>query len=387
MKNNKAFIIYFSLLSLYTSATGSIGQAAIITLELPYGARTNAMGDVGAALADDESTVFWNPAGLGPVNERWQGGAFTHFYEPILPAFDIPDLWHTAFAICYQPSSVYIGGFGIFFNYLNYGESTMYDAQGNLTGSVNSYEYVIGIIGYGFNFKEIGRRDISFGINIKGAYSALAPGIGEGDEGIAKSSFSNSKFPLSFDFGVLGRFPFGLRIGFTLLNMGPAVYYISRDEADPIPFTIRLAFGYKKEFISNNMRTLRICAEYNLDRVCVYNEPYEDPAPFWLALFKSWGDEPIEQELSEIMHNNGYEVTIFNTGSIRLGVIDAGERTELHWGLGFSWLNHFNFDWAYIHSPRKSIARDGQWGVSFSFYRIFNWTDTDHRWWEAKAID
>lgn len=382
MKNHKIFIISFALLSLYTSAIGAIGQAAIITLEFPYGARSYAMGEVGAALADDESTVFWNPAGLGPVNERWHGGAITHFYEPLLPVFDIPDLWHTAFAICFQPepsekgSHFDIGGFGFFFNYLNFGESEIYDALGIKIGSVYSYEYVIALA-WGFNFEDLGAENLSLGLTLKYAKSALAPGIGVGDEGIGRT--------VAIDAGFLYCFPFGMRIGFTLLNMGPPVFYISRDEADPIPFTIRLAFGYKKEFISNNMRVIRICAEYNLDRIFVYNEPYEDPSPFWEAIFKSWGDESIEQELSEIIHNNGFEITVFNTGSIRLGVMidDAGSRTELHWGWGVSWLNHFNFDWAYIHSPRKSIARDGQWGVSFSFYRIFNWTENDHRWWEV----
>ena len=59
----------------------------------------------------------------------------------------------------------------------------------------------------------------------------------------------------------------------------------------------------------------------------------------------------------------------------------AGSRTECHFGLGGSWLNHLNFDWFYIYSPRKSIARDKQWGISFSFHNIFNWSDSDFQWW------
>jgi len=250
MKNNKAYITFFTLLSLLTSATGAFGQSAVEILTIPFGARQNAMGEVGAALADDESTVFWNPAGLGPVNERWQYGALSYFNETILPNLYDNEQRYTSLAICYQPSSIYIGGFGIFFNYLNLEKNEFYDEYGDLIDIVNSYEYVIGIIGYGFDFKEVGRKDISLGINIKGVRSALAPGIGEGDDGIAKSSLSNSKFPLSFDFGILGCFPFGLRIGFTLLNMGTSVYYIDQDQAYPIPFKVMVALGYKREFIN-----------------------------------------------------------------------------------------------------------------------------------------
>jgi hypothetical protein len=88
---------------LSVSSIAAIGQSAIITLSFPYGARTNAMGEVGTALADDESCIYWNPAGLGFHDKRWQGGAVTHFFQPLLPAFGVPDLWHMSFAACYQP--------------------------------------------------------------------------------------------------------------------------------------------------------------------------------------------------------------------------------------------------------------------------------------------
>ncbi len=129
--------------------------------------------------------------------------------------------------------------------------------------------------------------------------------------------------------------------------------------------------------------------EYNLDKEMVYNEAYEDPAPFWISIGKNWSTKPINQVLAEIIHNAGYEVTLFNTCSFRQGFLrdKAGLRTELHNGLGVSCLNHFNFDWYLIISPKKSKYRNGQWGISFSFSNIFKWTEKDFRWWEAKIID
>jgi hypothetical protein len=43
--------------------------SAIITLEMPVGARQLGMGEVGAALADDATAMYYNPAGLafGPL--------------------------------------------------------------------------------------------------------------------------------------------------------------------------------------------------------------------------------------------------------------------------------------------------------------------------------
>lgn len=352
----------FAVLILFVFATfAAIGQSAIITLSFPYGARSYAMGEVGAALADDESCVFWNPAGLGVNNERWRNGGFTYFYEPLLPAFGIPDLWHISMAACYQqpPSELGpmfdIGGFGFMFNYLNFGENEEYNFLGHKVGSFNSYEYVIGL-SWGVNFAEFGVENLSAGISIKYAHSALAPGLkNAAGDGVGQT--------FAVDLGVLYCFDFGLRLGYTLLNMGPSVWYIKRSNADPIPFTSRMAVAYKKKFLIDNLRIGQICSEYNMD----------------------WEIKHVEG-WSEVIHNWGYEVTAFNTGAFRQGYLydEAGSRNEWHFGFGVSLMNHLQFDWSYIYSPRGSIARDGQWGISFSLKDFFVWSEKDFMWWLAE---
>ena len=42
-------------------------------------ARTRGMGMAGYVLADDEAVLFYNPAGLGLKNGRWNGGAVSYF--------------------------------------------------------------------------------------------------------------------------------------------------------------------------------------------------------------------------------------------------------------------------------------------------------------------
>lgn len=288
------------------------------------------------------------------VNQHESGDLeLTLFYEPLLPAFDIPDLWHAAIAGVF-PTEEW-GTIGGYINYLNFGQSEIYDALGVKKGDISSYEFVIAL-SYGLEMKE----DLSFGLNIKYAHSALAPGIGTGDEGIGRT--------FAIDASILKRNLFfeNFNLGFSVLNMGPPVFYISRDEADPIPFMLRLGLAYT----IIQTPTISLMTAIDVDRVIVYNEPYEDPSPFWVAIYKGLNDEPWDREIEEIIGHWGIEFWYAYFIALRMGVMidEAGSRRELSIGMGLRYGN-FNIDWSYVHSPRWSIARDGQWRFSFIFTR------------------
>jgi len=275
----------------------------------------------------------------------------TFFYEPLLPAFDIPELWHANFAGVF-PTEEW-GTIGFYLNYLNFGENEEYDPQGRFVRRFNSYEFVLALC-YALQLRE----DFSFGLNIKYAHSALAPGIGEGSEGIGRT--------FAVDAAILRRNLFikNLSLGFNIMNMGPPVFYISRDEADPIPFTLRLGMAYT--IIQTPIHNLKIGVD--VDREIVYNEPYKRPAPFWKAIFKGLNDEPWKDELKELIGHIGIEYWYVYFLALRMGVMidEAGSRRELSFGLGLRYGN-MSIDWSYIYSPRWSIARDGQWRFSFIF--------------------
>ena len=59
---------------LFAPALSLAAGSAIITLEMPVGARQLGMGEVGAALADDATAMYYNPAGLafGPLADEWK---------------------------------------------------------------------------------------------------------------------------------------------------------------------------------------------------------------------------------------------------------------------------------------------------------------------------
>jgi|WetSurMetagenome_2_1015567.scaffolds.fasta_scaffold00051_34 hypothetical protein len=369
------------------AASLAVGQSAVITLVFPSGSRSLAMGEVGTALADDENVLFYNPAGLGFPNDRWDKGAGTDCYEGVLPAFRIPGLWHGHSSAVYQPQSQLFGGFALDYNHLNFGENYSTNAYGEATGRYQSYEYVLSA-GWGFSFPQKGLKDHSWGVAFKFVYSALAPGIGPDGQGIGKTC--------AIDFGYIWRFLPYMRFGFTFANMGPAIYYVSEEESDPIPFTVNLALAYQNAFMIENFHFLDVSAELRADREIVKNYPDKQPDPFYVAVYTGLLNDPsttMQEKIDAINWHAGAEVTFANTGSLRAGyLIDvAGKRYEAHVGFGFKVFNHFQWDFSYIHAPEGYLkgpfpdgangARDGQWSTSITFFRVGAWSPSDGKWW------
>lgn len=65
--------LLFSLFILFPVLASAAGSA-IITLQMPVGTRQLGMGEVGAAVADDATALYYNPAGLafGPLSDEWK---------------------------------------------------------------------------------------------------------------------------------------------------------------------------------------------------------------------------------------------------------------------------------------------------------------------------
>ncbi|MGB7568659.1 MAG: PorV/PorQ family protein, partial [Chitinivibrionales bacterium] len=330
-----------------------IGQSSALTLAWPSGARSLGMGDVGTALADDEDALFYNPAGLALPNSRWNSGASSYYYEPVLPSFKIPDLWHDRWALIYQPEESVWGGFGTYFNRINFGISEWANDLGEVVGRANSYEYTMGLT-WGFNFEEIGLKNHYFGISTKYVYSALAPGYGPGNEGVGQT--------FAFDVGYLWKFFPSMRFGLTVQNMGPNIFYISQQEQNPIPFTINMALAYSQNFITdNNIIISQVRAEIRTNREIVKNYIDKQPDPFWTAIYTDLlhdTSKTFKQQLDEFALHLGAEYTLFNTLSLRSGFLldDFDRLYENHWGFGLKILNHFQFDYYWLYAPESYLG-------------------------------
>lgn len=389
--NRICFTVVLVLFLFATPLHAGVGESAIITLAFPFGARAYGMGEVGTALADGPSVLYWNPAGLGVKNRSWRNGSGFYSYEQLLPAFGLSELWHCATAACYQlPNSM--GGFGTYLNYINMGRNPIIDALGNERKSVRSWEAVMAL-GWGFSLEEFGAPDQYLGITFKPFISALAPGLGPGGEGVAQS--------FAIDLGYLHIFRNGLRIGMTLVNMGPAVYYVEHEFRDPIPFTANFALGYKKKVVVEGVDIVRVAAEIRLDKELVVNHYDGAPEPFFKAMHTDLFNESLEYELQEINYHLGAEIRILNTVCYRQGFLFdyIGERYEMHYGIGCNLFNHIKADFSWIYAPEGYFkeqlqrhdknkegatgARHLQWNLSFTLDGIAGWRDEDLQWWKV----
>lgn len=59
-----------------------VGTSSMTFLKIPVSARAEAMGGAYVALANDEFAVFWNPAGIAQIKNRWSG---KYVYDPNKP--------------------------------------------------------------------------------------------------------------------------------------------------------------------------------------------------------------------------------------------------------------------------------------------------------------
>jgi hypothetical protein len=148
--------------------------------------------------------------------------------------------------------------------------------------------------------------------------------------------------------------------------MGPPIFYISRDERDPIPFRAMVGLAYT--IVQTPIHDLKVVAD--VDREIVKNYIEEPPDPFWKAIWTDVIADPEDtwrEELEDdVIFHVGMEYWYVNFIALRVGYMhdEAGQRKELSFGLGLRYGN-LGVDWSYIHEPgRSDKVRTGQWRLS-----------------------
>jgi hypothetical protein len=165
--------------------------------------------------------------------------------------------------------------------------------------------------------------------------------------------------------------------------MGPDIFYVDAEDAEQIPFTVRLGLAYR--MIETPVHDLNLVIDAYREFV---NNDGNDPDPFFVALGSDFQNEDgdvnwqsIEDALIETQASVGLEYWYVQFLALRLGFLFdwIGERYELTFGLGLRY-GGINFDWSYIHSPEGMMkdflqninsekegatgARHGQWRLS-----------------------
>lgn len=117
-------------------------------LKIGVGARPAAMGEAFTVLADDATSLFWNPAGLIQIKQRELSATYNLWFQGISQgyvSFGFPSLGGTV-------------GLGV--NYVDMGDIEGRDEQGNPTGDFGASDVHL-FAGYADKFK-----NISWGITV-----------------------------------------------------------------------------------------------------------------------------------------------------------------------------------------------------------------------------
>lgn len=266
------FILSFSFFNINVFAQG---EAAVPFLQLNPSPSLSAMGATGAALPTDDPFAFlWNPAQLG-YNSLHNNLSFIFYPSPVdwIPVFNAGiELNSLAFNVGYNFTDII--GFPLSFGFaysnpeLNFSEFLRW-FEGfpepietfGAKDYYNAYSFGLGMDYY---------VQLSIGYTIKDITSILSdqgseesPWVswtgGAYDFGILLNvpliKLIDESLLLPLDEGLNGRPTFDLSLGYSKSNIGDEVYYIDKNQADPLPRIDRTGYGLSAGFdlISKNL--------------------------------------------------------------------------------------------------------------------------------------
>lgn len=234
-----ATVVGAMLLGFSGAALAGSGAGAI-NLSFPIGARYNALGESGTALAQDVTSIWWNPGGLGFLPQRPKQND-VHVMQSSLAeglADDIGLYWGG-----YAMPMGQHGALGFAINYLDMGEQEGTDENNQSTGTFRSYMYAFSAT-YGVRVS----RNLGIGIGAKYFRDQLAP-----DNNLQDSQGSGSGDSFGVDLGLLWKVPaIRSNIGLAVANLGPDIVHVDSDQSDPMPrkVTLGVAFSvYSSEYM------------------------------------------------------------------------------------------------------------------------------------------
>jgi len=301
---------------------------------------------------------LWLSSGAGVERYHAAQRQVAFFYEKLLPVLNLPDLYHLYTGITFPIGDW--GTWGLFVNFISFGETTVTNENTEAVTSFNSSETVIGL-SYGTKLN----KQWGLGLSFKFFYSALSSGAALGEEDATTASYA-------VDIGILGRDLLldGLRLGVVLANIGPNVYYVDKSNDDPIPLTWRFGLSYDLLKLPDHRITLN--TDYN--KTVVYENSKGEAQPFYISAWKAWfypdlakdSDKAVDtfkKSFREGVVNLGAEYVYAGTIALRIGYLhdETGQRQELDVGLGVMLSDMMQLDISSIQNvSNREGVRDGQ---------------------------
>ena len=212
------------------SALAGSGAGAIV-LSFPVGARYNALGEAGTALAQDATAAWYNAGGMAFIGDRSTPHDIQIMYSPLAAglADDIALTW-----LGYAGKAGSAGAIGFSLTYLDMGEQTATDEEGNVIGTFSSYEFVLQ-----GNYALKLSPNLGLGFGVKYFRDKLA------DDASLQDRSGGSGDSFGVDLGVLWKIPSArLNVGGSIANLGPDIKHVDADQADPMPRKATLGLGW-----------------------------------------------------------------------------------------------------------------------------------------------
>lgn len=313
----------------------------------------NGLRDKSVVAVKTQGNDVWFLTGAGVERYHHAKTQVGFFYETLLPALNLDDLYHAYMAATFPIEEW--GTVGGFVNYISFGQNLTASGDDESRAKFDAYELVAGL-----TYATRLNKNAGLGINAKFIYSALSQGAtssGEKSDGIAAS--------YAVDLGFLQKNLFSVRdlsFGFVMQNMGPAVFYVDQSQSDPIPFTWKVGLAYGLVNTPNH----RVTIAADVNREAFSRSPDGQADPFWIGAFKAIGSpggngSVLQENARQSVYNTGAEYVYANVVAVRTGYLHdiSGQRRELDIGLGFMLSDILQIDGCFIRSFDNGI-RNGQ---------------------------
>ena len=355
----KSFLLCMVLLMIFYNSkvssqstsgnTNSVITTAVSFLLIAPDSRAGGMGESGGGLADNSSAIFWNPAGIAFLSGSEVG--FTH--SNWLPQFNL-DMYFD-YATYRQYVDAPNGSITASITFMNFGE--FIETGSNSPDEIGKFRSFDGALTLGYATKI--SSDWGLGFNFRLIYSKLSPKGTEQEQG------SGTATSVSFDIATMWRpeslnIPFigdigkNFSMGINMSNLGPKIYYIDKAQADPIPSNFRLGFAYR--IFEDEMNSLTYTLDFSKLLVEAKTDSTKQQADFYKAIFTSWVDRPLNQELQSVVTSMGLEYWYGGLMqdfkfALRAGFFyedpQYGNRKFVTFGAGIRY-DTYGFDFSYI---------------------------------------
>ncbi len=264
MKSKKCIVTFFiCLIILVSSVTSgeinsSAGTSAFPFLKINVSARAVAMGGAFTGLADDESALYYNPAGITSIEfPKYILGYHNYFFDMQSGFLGYIKPWGEKRTL------------GFYLSYLNYGSFTQTDDVGSVTGDFGGGDLLFAV-----TLAQKKNHQISYGATAKFIY-----------EKIDIYSATGVAFDLAAKYNSdRGRFGAGImlqNIGVQLSSLGT--------RKDDLPTTVRSGVSFKPKGIPLTL-TSDLILPFDNDLIFAFGADYVNYSPFYIrAGWNSFG--------------------------------------------------------------------------------------------------